>query len=186
MSKEEQTDMFKFLSPFSASVQDIVRWLCKFVWDLHPQANELIFDNNDSIIFYWSPTEKVKHSFCSVTIGKTSNNIRFGFYKGDELADPEKMLTGDHPYRYIAVQSIKDFPQVYITQLLQEAWFNSLKRVTDYKQIIQGKTITKSVSPGSRDKGTINKWINPNLGNILFLSLSTIPLQLPSTAVLFV
>lgn len=185
MSKEEQTDMFKFLASFSDDMQETVRWLRDFVWDLHPQANELIFDNKDNVIFYWSPTEKVKHSFCSVTIERKSGNIRFGFYKGHELVDPEKMLTGDFSYRYIAVQNVNNFPQEYITRLLQEAWFNSLKRVTDYKQIVQGKTITKSILPVKREKG-LNNWINPNLRTLLFLSLSTIPLQLPSTTVLFV
>jgi len=153
MPKEEKADLLKFLAPFAAEVQEKALWLRDFVWDQYPQANELIYDNYNAVAFGWSPTEKVGHIFCSIAVGRTSNNVHFGFYWGAELADPEKLLIGNgNQYRYILVHNTADFPKTYITQLVQEAWINSLKKVKDPKQIVQGKTITKSVSAVKREK----------------------------------
>jgi hypothetical protein len=158
MPKEELTDLLKFLSPFPVEVQERALWLRDLVWNLYPQANELIYDNYNALAFGWSPTEKVGHTFCSIAVFRTNNNVHFGFYWGAELADPEKLLIGNgNQYRYILVHNTGDFPKAYITQLLQEAWFNSLKKVKDPQQIVQGKTISKSVSAVKREKKAKDK-----------------------------
>ena len=124
------------------------------VWDLYPQANELIYDNYNAVAFGWSPTDKVGHTFCSIALGRTSHNVHFGFYWGSEIADPDKILMGEgHQYRYILVQDKKVFPKAYIKKLVKEAYANSLAKVKDPKQIRKGETITKSVSVVKRTKG---------------------------------
>ena len=154
MPKEEKTDLLKFLSPFPREVQERALSLRGFVWDLYPQANELIYDNYNAVAFGWSPTEKLGHTFCSVAVGRTSYNVHFGFYWGAEIDDPEKMLLGNgNQYRYILVKDMKDFPVTYMEQLLAEAWQNSLKKIKSPKQVTEGKTITKSVSEAKRVKG---------------------------------
>lgn len=146
MSKEERENLLKLISPFPEEVQNKTLWLRDFVWDQYPQANELIFDNYDNIILGWSPTEKVGHASCAVAVDRSNNNVYFGFYNGAELADPEKLLMGNGKrYRYIQIDDIDDFPKAYITRLLNEAWVSSLRKVTNYKQIVNGKTLVKSV-----------------------------------------
>src|SRR5215510_11206137 len=104
MSKEQTQDLLKFLVPFPEEIKKIALWLREFVWDLYPQANELIYDNYNAVAFGWSPTEKVGHTFCSIAIGRTSKNIHFGFYWGNELSDPDKILIGEgNQYRYVLV-----------------------------------------------------------------------------------
>jgi hypothetical protein len=153
MPIEEKSDLLKFLTPFRSDVQERALWLRDFVWDLFPQANELIYDNYNALAFGWSPTEKVGHTFCSIAVFRTNNNLQFGFYHGADLTDPEKLLIGNgKQYRYITVPDVKAFPVIYIRQLLQEAWVNSLKLVKDPKQLMQGKTITKSISAKQRGK----------------------------------
>src|SRR4051794_12292179 len=95
MAKKDVSDLLKFISPFSPETQDIVLWLRDFVWDLYPNTNELIYDNYNAVAFGWSPTDRVGHTFCSIAIGRTSNNIHFGFYWGAEIKDPEKKLLGE-------------------------------------------------------------------------------------------
>ena len=127
-------------------------WLREFVWDLYPKANELIYDNYNALAFGWSPTDRVSHTFCSIAVGRTSKNVHFGFYWGSQIADPEKLLIGNgNQYRYILVKNKKDFPKTYITKLVHEAYINSLAEVKDKKQIIEGKTITKSISEKKRE-----------------------------------
>ena len=151
MSKEQTKDLLKFLKPFSQDIQNTVLSLREFVWDLYPQANELIYDNYNALAFGWSPTEKVGHVFCSVAVGRSSKNIHFGFYWGAELKDPEKLLIGEgNQYRYILVENFKSFPKTYIKKLMKEAYGNSMEKVKDNTQIRNGLTITKSISAKKR------------------------------------
>ncbi|HSE43285.1 MAG TPA: hypothetical protein VLH08_21175 [Acidobacteriota bacterium] len=154
MSKEDTKDLLKFLKPFGKEIQEIAFWLREFVWDLYPTANELIYDNYNALAFGWSPTDRVGHVFCSIAVGRTSHNIHFGFYWGSELSDPQKKLLGQgNQYRYILVKKKEDFPKAYIKKLVKEAYANSMKKVKDKKQIMQGATITKSISPVKRKAG---------------------------------
>jgi hypothetical protein len=153
MSKDQTKDLLKFLKPFDAEIIERVLWLREFVWDLYPTANELIYDNYNALAFGWSPTDRVGHTFCNIAVGRTSKNVHFGFYWGSELADPEKKLLGDgNQYRYILVNNKKDFPRSYIKKLVKDAYAHSLAKVKDPKQIREGLTITKSISPVKREK----------------------------------
>jgi len=97
----------------------------------------------------------VGHTFCSIAVGRTSNNVHFGFYWGNELADPDKILLGDgNQYRYILVPDKNNFPKAYIEKLVKEAYANSLAKVKDKKQIMNGQTIVKSISSKKREKKT--------------------------------
>ena len=156
MGKEHTKDLLKFLKSFPPSIQETALWLREFVWDLYPQANELIYDNYNAVAFGWSPTDKVGHTFCSIAVGRSSNNVHFGFYWGSEITDPEKILLGQgNQYRYILVKDLKEFPKTYIKRLVKEAYANSLAKVKDPSQIVKGKTITKSISAAKRAKGKV-------------------------------
>ncbi|SMD38371.1 hypothetical protein SAMN04488029_3771 [Reichenbachiella faecimaris] len=151
MSKKETKDLLEFLEPFSADTKETVLWLRGYVWDLYPQANELIYDNYNAMTFGWSPTDKVGHTFCSIAIYRTNQNIHFGFYWGSEISDPDKLLIGQgKQYRYILVDQIESFPQAYIKTLIAEAYNNSLSKVKDQGQLKTGLTITKSISGKKR------------------------------------
>jgi hypothetical protein len=152
MSKEQINDLVKFLTPFPESTKEIALWLREFVWDLYPGSNELIYDNYNALAFGWSHTDKLGHTFCSIAIGRSTNNVHFGFYWGSEIADPDKILLGQgNQYRYVLVKSKSDFPKTYIKKLIKEAYANSLAKVKDKTQIMKGATITKSVSSAKRE-----------------------------------
>lgn len=155
MSKDQTKDLLKFLSPFPDEIKETVLWLREFVWDLYPKTNELIYDNYNALAVGWSPTDRAGHTFCSIAVGRTSFNVHFGFYWGSEIADPKKILTGKgNQYRYILVKSKKEFPKIYIKKLVKEAYANSIAKVKDPTQILQGMTITKSVSVKKRERKT--------------------------------
>jgi hypothetical protein len=154
MSKEQTTDLLKFLRQFGDEIKETALWLREFVWDLYPNTNELIYDNYNALAFGWSPTDRVGHTFCSIAIGRSSHNVHFGFYWGSELSDPKKLLSGEgNQYRYILVRSQDDFPKAYMKKLVREAYANSLAKVTDKKQLMRGATITKSISTKKRKAG---------------------------------
>jgi hypothetical protein len=157
MSKDQTKDLIKFLAPFGGEIRELVLWLREFVWDLYPTANELIYDNYNALAFGWSPTDRVGHTFCSIAVGRTTKNVHFGFYWGSEIEDPEKILIGQgSQYRYLLVKNKNSFPKTYIKKLLKEAYANSFAKIKDIKQIMEGKTITKSVSTKKREKKSIS------------------------------
>jgi hypothetical protein len=151
MSKDQTKDLLKFLKPYPDEIRDIALWLREWVWDLYPNANELIYDNYNALAFGWSPTDRQGHVFCSIAVPRSGNNLHFGFYWGSEISDPKKILLGNgNQYRYIRVISKKDFPKTYIKTLLREAYTNSLMKVKDPKQIMKGATIVKAISATKR------------------------------------
>ena len=155
MSKEQNKDLIKFLKPFGSEIEELVLWLREFVWDLYPQTNELVYDNYNAVAFGWSPTDRQGHTFCSIAVGRSSKNVHFGFYWGNEIADPEHLLSGEgNQYRYILVTDKNKFPKAYIEKLVKEAYANSLAKVKDEKQFINGQTIVKSISSKKRPSAT--------------------------------
>ncbi len=158
MGKEETSDLLHFLEPFPEAIRDLALWLRSFIWDLYPQTNELIYDNYNALAIGWSPTDRVGHIFCSIAVGRTSNNVHFGFYWGAQIADPEKKLLGQgKQYRYILVKEKSGFPETYIKKLMKEAYQLSLSKVKDPSQLMQGATITKSISQAKRKKASTKK-----------------------------
>jgi hypothetical protein len=152
MAKKDLKDLEKFLSVFPKEKQETALWLREFVWEEYPNCNELIYDNYNAVAFGWSPTDKVGHTFCSIAVGRTSHNVHFGFYWGSEIPDPKKMLRGEgNQYRYILVENKADFPKAYMKKLMSDAHANSLAKVKDRKQLIEGQTIVKSVSAKKRE-----------------------------------
>jgi len=146
MGKETIEDLVQFLLPYPTHVQDTAFALRGFIWDLYPEANELIYDNYNALAFGLSLTDKAGDVFCSMAV--FANYVNFGFNRGSEIADPNKILTGSGSlYRYITVRNILDFPEAEIKLLLHDAYENALNRLKPGKYILKGQTIIKSISP---------------------------------------
>ena len=152
MSKEQTKGLAKFLKAFDKEIIDTVMWLRGYAWGLCPQSNELIYDNYNAVSIGWSLTDKVGHNICSVVIYRANQNVHFGFYWGNELSDPEKILLGEgKQYRYVLVTDKRKFPKEYLKKLVNESYANSLFKAKDQPQIIHGQTILKSISEKKRD-----------------------------------
>ncbi|MFB9844894.1 DUF1801 domain-containing protein [Mucilaginibacter ginsenosidivorans] len=152
MPKEEVNDLVKFLLPYPDKVKAAALWLREFVWDLYPQTNELIYDNYNAVAFGWSPTDKAGDVFCSIAVA--SDHVNFGFNRGVDFPDPQKVLIGNgNQYRYLQVREKDGFPAEYMIQLLDAAYRNSIARMKPQKNPISGQTIVKSISPVKRRPG---------------------------------
>ena len=152
MPKEDVKDLTIFLAPFPLAVQETALWLRAFVWDLYPESNELIYDNYNALAFGFALSDKLADTFCSVAV--YAKHVNFGFNRGSEIADPEKMLSGQgSQYRYLPVPDTNNFPKEYVSKLLDEAYTNALSRLKPGKTVLKGETITKSISPNKRRPG---------------------------------
>ncbi|MDB5089902.1 MAG: hypothetical protein JWR09_3896 [Mucilaginibacter sp.] len=149
MGKENVSDLMKFMLPYPDGVKAAALWLREFVWDLYPETNELIYDNYNAVAFGWSPTDKAGDVFCSIAV--FNDHVNFGFNRGTDFPDPQKILQGNGTrYRYIKIKERDDLPEAYIKQLLEYAYENSTSRLKPTKKIIKGETIVKSISPVKR------------------------------------
>lgn len=149
MPKEDIKNLTKFLKPFPDNVKETTLWLREFIWDLYPNCNELVYDNYNALAIGFAPTDKAGDAFCSLAV--YSKHVNFGFNRGSEIADPDKILNGKgNLYRHITIKDKEDFPKAYIKKLLKEAYANSIARLKDERQILKGQTITKSISPVQR------------------------------------
>jgi hypothetical protein len=152
MGKEKVDDLVKFMLPYPDRVKAAALWLREFVWDLYPETNELIYDNYNAVAFGWSPTDKAGDVFCSIAV--CSDHVNFGFNRGVDFPDREKILLGNgSQYRFIRVKDKDDFPEEYIKELLEMAFENSVSRLKPVKKVIKGETIVKSISPVKRRPG---------------------------------
>ena len=150
MPKETINDLSKFLEPFPDTVQELAFWLRGYVWDLYPDCNELIYDNYNAVAFGWSVSDKIKDLICTIAVGRSTHNIQFGFYWGNEIADPEKRLIGNgKQYRYIVVKNKEGFPIAYMQKLLEASHINALSKLKE-PQVLKGLTIMKSVSAAKK------------------------------------
>ena len=148
MAKDDVQDLLGYLLPFPPDVQERFLWLRDFVWELYPQANELIYNNHATLGIGWSVTEKMGQLFCTTAIYRSNKALHFGCYYGATLADPEKQLLGNgNQYRYILVPNLVAFPEMYMKQFLQEAYEQAMQKVKDPKLLVHGKTILKG-TPG--------------------------------------
>jgi hypothetical protein len=146
MPKEQVQDLVKFMLPYPDEVKAAALWLREFVWDLYPETNELIYDNYNAVAFGWSPTDKAGDVFCSIALSK--DHVNFGFNRGVDFSDPQKVLIGNgNQYRYLQVREKDDFPEDYMKQSLEAAYQNSLNRMKPQKTPVKGETIVKSISP---------------------------------------
>jgi hypothetical protein len=149
MSKTDTKDLLKFLKLFPKEVQEITLWLRDFVWTTCPDCNELIYDNYNALAVGFSLTDKAGDVFCSIAV--YSNYVNFGFLRGHEISDPDKILKGGGKmYRYISVKEQKDLPKTYIKKLLLESVINATLRLKTDKQSLKGITLVKSVSAKKR------------------------------------
>ncbi|MEP6926327.1 MAG: DUF1801 domain-containing protein [Ginsengibacter sp.] len=61
-----------------------------------------------------------KNLICVILLSK--KNVKLGFYKGSELPDPEKLLTGTGKvHRFVEIKSAQNISNPALKQLLQEA-----------------------------------------------------------------
>lgn len=143
MAKSDTKDLLKMLEPFPPDVREAALSLREFIWNLYPDANELIYDNYNALAVGWGLSDKQTDIFCSFAV--YAKHVNFGLNRGSEISDPENLFKGSGSlYRHITVTD--EFPFKYVTERIHEAYINSLSKFKG-EQTLKGVTIVKSISP---------------------------------------
>ena len=109
-----------FLAPYDEGIQNLALALRKFIVELVPQANELIWDNYNAVAIAYSKSDKLKDAFCHLAV--YSQHVNFGFNCGAELTNSQLKLAGNGKLiRHIKVKDIESFPKEAIKAMIWEA-----------------------------------------------------------------
>ena len=132
---------FQFLLDFKdQEVIDLFTDLRKFILELYPDCNELVYHTH-ALTAVFSISEKLSDAFCMLPI--YTNHLNLGFNKGTLLKDPNKLLTGTgNLIRHIDVKRTSDYRNPKVKALIKEAIAFAIKDMDKPTSSI-GKTISK-------------------------------------------
>lgn len=132
---------FQFLLDFKdQEVIDLFTDLRKFILELYPDCNELVYHTH-ALTTVFSISEKLSDAFCMLPI--YTNHLNLGFNKGTLLKDPNKLLTGTgNLIRHIDVKRTSDYRNPKVKALIKEAIAFAIKDMDKPTSSI-GKTISK-------------------------------------------
>src|SRR5580765_3556022 len=107
------------LSRFDEATIELASQLRKFLFEELKDIIE-IPDNSINLIGYGYGTG-YKDMICTILLSK--KGVKLGFYKGSELPDPQKLLTGTGKvHRFVEIKTERDIKQPALKKLVSEAF----------------------------------------------------------------
>ncbi len=164
MAKKLPKELQSFLKSFSKQRAETFLQLRDFAWSLCPTASEIIYDNYNALAIGWSLTSKLSHVVCSIAFMRSNENIHFGFWWGNMIKDPDRILLGKgNKYRYVQVPDLKTFPKAAIRKPVEQAHSFVLSKIGPKDELIKGKSILRSISEKKRVSGTVKKGVKKSV-----------------------
>lgn len=137
--REIHPDFEHFLQLKPQHCIDLFTDLRKFVLDLYPEANELLYHTH-ALTAVFSISEKLSDAFCMIPI--YTKHLNLGFNKGTLLQDPEELLEGTGKLiRHIPIVETSDYRNSAVKSLIEAAIALS---ISDMKK--PSKVKAKSIS----------------------------------------
>ena len=139
----------EFLLAYDEEVASLAMELRKYILQLVPEANELIWDNYNALAMAFSKSEKLKDAFCHLAV--YSGHVNFGFNRGAELSSTLPLNGSGKLIRHVKVTSINTFPKEEIQSLIFQALGLSEKLNPELiGKTDKGKSIVMSISANKR------------------------------------
>jgi hypothetical protein len=108
----------EILSRYEERIVQLGRQLRDFLFLELKDINEEVDATANIISFNYG--KGYKNIICVILLSK--KGIKLGFYKGSELPDPQKLLTGTGKvHRFVEIRSVQDMTNPALKRLLQEA-----------------------------------------------------------------
>ena len=124
----------EFLARYPDDIQTISRTLRALVKRTMPQAHEYLVARHNH--FGYATSDAARDRFMYICPMK--DYVRFGFYYGGQLDDPEQLLEGEGKrLRHIKVRTMQEAKQPALKRLVKAAW-------TEAKMQKQKKSISTS------------------------------------------
>jgi hypothetical protein len=119
---------------------DLYLELRKFMLEIHPKTNEMIY-NTHALTSVYSLSARLSEAYCMIPI--YSNHLNLGFNKGTLLNDPKKLLQGTGKLiRHIPITTVSDFNNAAVKSLILQAIKYEMNNI-DPKLAKEGTIISK-------------------------------------------
>jgi hypothetical protein len=140
MTRPIHPDFARLLRLKDAALVELFTDLRKFVLELAPESNELLYHTH-ALTAVFSVSDKLSDAFCMLPI--YTAHVNLGFNKGTLLADPHGLLTGTGALiRHVPVATPKDYRNERVRGLLRAALQFATEDL-DRPTKSLGKTISK-------------------------------------------
>ena len=121
-----------FFADYPPQVQSISRTLRAMVQNVMPQANEILFANQNHIAYSFSASRR--DTICYICPLK--DYVRFGFMYGTRLPDPQQVLIGEgQRLRHVKVRTDEEAKNPALKQLVEDAWAEALTHMKKKSKI---------------------------------------------------
>jgi hypothetical protein len=112
-------DLLDLLKPYDPGIQELTLMLRQLILEEMAPCCESIYELY-IIALHYGPTHRLKDGICY--IGVMKSHINLGFLRGNELADPRRILEGTgKQMRHIKIRKPEDLFRPAIRAYLQEA-----------------------------------------------------------------
>ena len=143
---EEQVK--SFIDKFEPKNQKLIRSVRKALRKRLPTAHELVYDNYNSFVIAYGPTERP--SDCILSIAAAANGVGLCFLYGAKLPDPKKVLTGSgNQTRFLRLPSVEVLERPEVEALIAKAIRNAK---ASFPERSARKLIIRSVSAKQRPR----------------------------------
>ena len=112
-----------FFAGYPPEVQSISRTLRAMVNNAMPQANEILFANQNHIAYSFSTSRR--DTICYIC--PLQDYVRLGFMYGTHLSDPHHLLIGEgQRLRHVKVRTGEGAKNPALKELVEDAWADAL------------------------------------------------------------
>jgi hypothetical protein len=133
--KKNNEEFEKAIQSFAENIKDIARQTRQLIFDILPDAVEVVWVQQKNIGFGTGVKKKTEH-FCWLM--PASNHVNLGFNYGAELPDPYHLLEGTGKlFRHIKIKSVEQLSNKELVTLLR---YSTTYRVPPLKNKTEQQT----------------------------------------------
>lgn len=122
-------ELIRQLADYDLRVGELALALRDIMLTEAPAAAETVF-RSYALVLWYSFTGKLSDSFCYIAL--YTKHVNVGFYRGAELEDPERLLTGEgKQLRHIKILGPDDLKKPYLRKFIRAAIKHAKQRVKE-------------------------------------------------------
>lgn len=122
-------ELIRQLADYDLRVGELALALRDIMLAEAPAAAETVF-RSYALVLWYSFTGKLSDSFCYIAL--YTKHVNVGFYRGAELEDPERLLTGEgKQLRHIKILGPDDLKKPYLRKFIRAAIKHAKQRVKE-------------------------------------------------------
>ncbi len=146
--REAERLLTSFIDKFDDEVVASIRAARSALRKKMPAAIEQIYDNYNFLAIGFCTTERT--SDCVVSLAASAKGVALSFYRGADLADPNRILHGSGVQnRFVRLEDAKTLARKEVDAMIDAALANAS---TPMPPTGKGKTLVKSISAKQRPR----------------------------------